>query len=92
MATTDGRPYYQNTVTKQTSWNKPADWAEHGAAAPSTETAAAAQGTERDGAAEARIPGGVAGELRIFVKRGGVCDLFSQHIGARRVALAYMMV
>lgn len=64
MATTDGRPYYQNTLTRQTSWNKPADWAE--AAAASVDTAAAAQGAEKNGATEARVSGDVVGEFFIF--------------------------
>ncbi|CAM9695187.1 unnamed protein product, partial [Sphacelaria rigidula] len=24
--TADGRPYYQNSVTRETSWRKPAGW------------------------------------------------------------------
>lgn len=26
--TADGRPYYQNSVTRETSWRKPAGWTE----------------------------------------------------------------
>lgn len=45
--TADGRPYYQNTITKKTSWLPPEGWVEPGAAA-STEaetTVAAARGS-----------------------------------------------
>lgn len=88
--TTDGRPYFQNTVTRQTSWNKPASWAEPGTAAASTETTAAARGVDGGGAAEARTPGGgVAGEFCMFGwGGGGVGDAFSRCVGARRVACA----
>ncbi|CAN0523841.1 unnamed protein product, partial [Ectocarpus sp. 8 AP-2014] len=35
--TADGRPYFQNTITKTTSWQQPEGWVEPGAAAASTE-------------------------------------------------------
>lgn len=28
VMTPDGRPYYQNTITRETSWKKPAGWTE----------------------------------------------------------------
>lgn len=45
--TADGRPYYQNTVTKKTSWLPPEGWVEPGAAAAITEaeTTVAAHGS-----------------------------------------------
>ncbi|CAM9444576.1 unnamed protein product, partial [Hapterophycus canaliculatus] len=33
VMTVDGRPYYQNTITKQTSWHQPEGWEQPGAAA-----------------------------------------------------------
>lgn len=35
--TADGRPYFQNTITKTTSWEQPEGWVEPGATAASTE-------------------------------------------------------
>ncbi|CAN0139370.1 unnamed protein product, partial [Ectocarpus sp. 4 AP-2014] len=37
VITADGRPYFQNTITKTTSWQQPEDWVEPGATAASTE-------------------------------------------------------
>ncbi|CBJ27893.1 ubiquitin-protein ligase [Ectocarpus siliculosus] len=37
VMTADGRPYFQNTITKTTSWQLPEGWVEPGAAAASTE-------------------------------------------------------
>ena len=44
--TSDGRPYFQNTITKKTSWLPPEGWVEPGAAAATeAETTVAAHGS-----------------------------------------------
>ncbi|CAM9351287.1 unnamed protein product [Scytosiphon promiscuus] len=37
VMTVDGRPYFQNTITKMTSWHQPEGWEEPGVALPATD-------------------------------------------------------
>lgn len=59
MMTVDGRPYYQNTITKMTSWHQPDGWAEPGAALTTAE-------------AETAVP---AAKGRFFTSGGTVVDV-----------------
>lgn len=79
MTTADGRPYYQNSITRETSWAQPEGWLEPGRGVSDAETAA-------DAHTEVLMTGGAVGVQGAGTPGGGVMPGGNAGGGATREA------